>query len=60
MTYYYRVNDSETLSKIKGVNGMGVIVCQTCGKVIEHFEAEKVSTLYGTCCENCKTKQPKK
>ncbi len=39
---------------------MGVIVCQNCGKVIEHFEAEKVSTLYGTCCESCKNKQSKK
>ncbi|MCT8139085.1 GapA-binding peptide SR1P [Anaerobacillus sp. CMMVII] len=36
---------------------MGVIVCQTCGKVIEHFEAEKVSTLYGTCCNDCNKNQ---
>ncbi|MFC0523977.1 GapA-binding peptide SR1P [Pontibacillus salicampi] len=28
---------------------MGTIVCQDCQKVIEHFENEKVSTLYGTC-----------
>ncbi len=39
---------------------MGVIICQTCGNVIEHFDAEKVSTLYGTCCEDCKNKQSKK
>ncbi|MCA1023423.1 GapA-binding peptide SR1P [Halobacillus litoralis] len=28
---------------------MGTIVCQDCQKVIEHYENEKVSTLYGTC-----------
>ena len=60
MTYYYKCKDIKTLSKLKGVNEMGVIVCQTCGKVIEHFEAEKVSTLYGTCCDSCKNKQAKK
>ncbi|MBM7095975.1 MULTISPECIES: GapA-binding peptide SR1P [Alteribacter] len=32
---------------------MGVIVCQSCEKVIEHYENEKVSTLYGNCCEQC-------
>ncbi|TMW73037.1 GapA-binding peptide SR1P [Alteribacter natronophilus] len=32
---------------------MGVIVCQCCDQVIEHFENEKVSTLYGNCCEQC-------
>ncbi len=39
---------------------MGVIICQSCGKVIEHFEAEKVSTLYGTCCNTAKKEQSKK
>ncbi|MBU8906743.1 GapA-binding peptide SR1P [Desertibacillus haloalkaliphilus] len=35
---------------------MGIIVCQSCEKTIEHFEGEKVSTLYAksTECENCK------
>ncbi|MBA2174322.1 GapA-binding peptide SR1P [Halobacillus locisalis] len=28
---------------------MGTIVCQDCQKVIEHYENEKVSTLYSTC-----------
>ncbi|CDQ28197.1 GapA-binding peptide SR1P [Halobacillus karajensis] len=28
---------------------MGTIVCQDCQKVIEHYENEKVATLYGTC-----------
>jgi hypothetical protein len=32
---------------------MGVIVCQECGKVIEHFEAEKTTTLYGKCSKDC-------
>ncbi|WP_096435590.1 GapA-binding peptide SR1P [Alteribacter populi] len=32
---------------------MGVIVCQSCEKVIEHYDSEKVSTLYGNCCEHC-------
>ncbi|WP_343753636.1 GapA-binding peptide SR1P [Lentibacillus halophilus] len=28
---------------------MGTIVCQKCQEVIEHFDNEKVATLYGTC-----------
>ncbi len=28
---------------------MGTIVCQDCQKVIEHYEGEKVATLYSTC-----------
>ncbi|CDQ40255.1 MULTISPECIES: GapA-binding peptide SR1P [Virgibacillus] len=28
---------------------MGTIVCQDCQKVIEQFDDEKVTTLYGTC-----------
>ncbi|MBM7659525.1 hypothetical protein JOC85_000292 [Bacillus mesophilus] len=28
---------------------MGVIICQTCEKTIEHFDEEKVTTLYATC-----------
>ncbi|MFG6119124.1 MULTISPECIES: GapA-binding peptide SR1P [Thalassobacillus] len=28
---------------------MGTIVCQDCQKIIEHYEDEKVSTLYSTC-----------
>ncbi|SDJ04414.1 GapA-binding peptide SR1P [Salimicrobium sp. PL1-032A] len=28
---------------------MGTIVCQDCQRVIEHYEDEKVSTLYSTC-----------
>nr|AIE77286.1 hypothetical protein pBIO2160_01 [uncultured bacterium pBIO2160] len=28
---------------------MGTIVCKDCGKVIETYEEEKVTTLYGTC-----------
>lgn len=28
---------------------MGTIVCQDCQQVIEHFDNEKVTTLYGTC-----------
>ncbi|MFN7251001.1 MAG: GapA-binding peptide SR1P [Anaerobacillus sp.] len=35
---------------------MGVIICQTCGEM-EHIEAEKVSTFYGSSCENCKDSQ---
>lgn len=35
---------------------MGIIVCQTCEKTIDHFDDEKVSTLYGVCphCHDCK------
>ncbi|WP_188633749.1 GapA-binding peptide SR1P [Lentibacillus kapialis] len=28
---------------------MGIIICQDCQGVIEHFNDEKVTTLYGTC-----------
>ncbi|WP_249869913.1 GapA-binding peptide SR1P [Oceanobacillus saliphilus] len=28
---------------------MGTIICQDCQHVIEHYEEEKVTTLYGTC-----------
>ncbi|WP_343841507.1 GapA-binding peptide SR1P [Salinibacillus aidingensis] len=30
---------------------MGTIVCQDCQRVIDHFEDEKVTTLYGKGCE---------
>lgn len=30
---------------------MGIIICQDCGREIEAFETEKVSTLYGKCKE---------
>ncbi|WP_091588276.1 GapA-binding peptide SR1P [Alteribacillus bidgolensis] len=33
---------------------MGTIICQTCEKVIEHINIEKVVTLYGKCTE-CST-----
>ena len=28
---------------------VGVIVCQHCEEVIDHYEDEKVSVLYGIC-----------
>ncbi|WP_252315707.1 GapA-binding peptide SR1P [Sinobaca sp. H24] len=28
---------------------MGTIVCQVCNETIEHFEGEKVATLYSSC-----------
>lgn len=30
---------------------MGSIVCQSCNHTIEHFEDEKVTTLYSKCKE---------
>ncbi|WP_226578361.1 GapA-binding peptide SR1P [Halobacillus litoralis] len=36
---------------------MGTIVCQDCQKVIEHYENEKVSTLYSTCPTCNKTEE---
>ncbi|MFC3885821.1 GapA-binding peptide SR1P [Bacillus songklensis] len=30
---------------------MGTIICQICNNTIDHFENEKVATLYGQC--NC-------
>ncbi|MGA4720412.1 MULTISPECIES: GapA-binding peptide SR1P [Fictibacillus] len=32
---------------------MGVIICQTCETTIEHFEEEKVTTLYSNTCPHC-------
>ncbi|WP_257350611.1 GapA-binding peptide SR1P [Pseudalkalibacillus decolorationis] len=32
---------------------MGTIICQSCDATIEHFEVEKVTTLYSNC-PNCK------
>ncbi|MDQ0253872.1 hypothetical protein J2S74_001244 [Evansella vedderi] len=32
---------------------MGSIVCQSCEQVIEYYEDEKVSVLYGKCCQVC-------
>ncbi|MFC4556965.1 GapA-binding peptide SR1P [Virgibacillus kekensis] len=28
---------------------MGTIICQDCQKVVEHYDDEKVTTLYGKC-----------
>ncbi|UOE92994.1 MULTISPECIES: GapA-binding peptide SR1P [Bacillaceae] len=38
---------------------MGIIVCQTCNKTIEHIPSEKVMTLYakGNDCQKCKNKK---
>lgn len=30
---------------------MGIIVCQTCNSTIDHFDDDKVSTLYSCCCD---------
>jgi hypothetical protein len=35
---------------------MGVIICQNCGSILEHFEEEKVTTLYGACKGDCECK----
>ncbi|MDX5475896.1 MAG: GapA-binding peptide SR1P [Bacillaceae bacterium] len=33
---------------------MGTIICQTCNSMIDHFEDEKVTTLYSKCTDcNC-------
>ncbi|WP_437438234.1 GapA-binding peptide SR1P [Alteribacillus bidgolensis] len=39
---------------LKELKVMGTIICQTCEKVIEHINIEKVVTLYGKCTE-CST-----
>ncbi|MDY7223176.1 GapA-binding peptide SR1P [Halalkalibacterium halodurans] len=38
---------------------MGTIVCQTCNQTIEHFEVEKVTTLYAKC-PSCNDKKETK
>ncbi|MDG5789477.1 GapA-binding peptide SR1P [Evansella sp. AB-P1] len=32
---------------------MESIVCQSCEQVIDYYEGEKVSVLYGKCCSEC-------
>lgn len=32
---------------------MGSIVCQSCEQVIDYYEDEKVTVLYGKCCSEC-------
>ncbi|NSL50722.1 GapA-binding peptide SR1P [Calidifontibacillus erzurumensis] len=36
---------------------MGTIVCQNCESTIEHFEDEKVTTLYAKSCGCCEQKE---
>ncbi|WP_017727135.1 GapA-binding peptide SR1P [Halalkalibacterium ligniniphilum] len=36
---------------------MGIIVCQSCNQTIEHFEEEKVTTLYAKCPSCSEKKQ---
>ncbi|WP_081791921.1 GapA-binding peptide SR1P [Caldalkalibacillus mannanilyticus] len=38
---------------------MGILVCQTCERAIDHFEDEKVSRLYTVCpnCHQCKSEK---
>ncbi len=38
---------------------MGTIVCQICNATIDHFDDEKVTTLYSSCC-NCNKKKTKR
>jgi DNA-directed RNA polymerase subunit RPC12/RpoP len=39
---------------------MGTIVCQTCNRTIDHFEDEKVTTLYAKCPDcSCQKKENK-
>jgi len=38
---------------------MGVIICQTCETTIEHFEEEKVTTLYSKKCPHCQEQAAK-
>ncbi|WP_217585726.1 GapA-binding peptide SR1P [Lentibacillus saliphilus] len=35
---------------------MGTIVCKDCQSIIEHYNDEKVTTLYGTCPTCCTPK----
>ncbi|MGM7701010.1 GapA-binding peptide SR1P [Pseudalkalibacillus sp. Hm43] len=35
---------------------MGTVICQTCDMTIEHFEVDKVTTLYSNC-PDCKRKR---
>jgi hypothetical protein len=51
VTYYYIIKDNNdsVFTTTKGMRKMGIIVCQSCEKTIEHFEEEKVTTLYAKC-----------
>jgi phosphoribosylformylglycinamidine (FGAM) synthase-like enzyme len=43
-----RIFDSVFINE-EGMRNMGIIVCQSCERTIEHFEEEKVTTLYAKC-----------
>ncbi|MGY4689670.1 GapA-binding peptide SR1P [Salibacterium sp. K-3] len=36
---------------------MGIIVCQHCSRGIDHFDGEKVMTLYTSACKHCKSRK---
>ncbi|MBB6449440.1 DNA-directed RNA polymerase subunit RPC12/RpoP [Geomicrobium halophilum] len=38
---------------------MTVIICSGCDRTIEHYKAEKMATLYGSCAE-CRKKRLQK
>lgn len=44
---------TQSFLQIIGGSKMGTIVCQVCESTIEHFEDEKVTVLYGHCCQEC-------
>ncbi|MFZ4450300.1 GapA-binding peptide SR1P [Salibacterium aidingense] len=40
---------------------VGIIICQSCNREIDHFDGEKVTTLYASTCKHCgKKKKVKK
>ncbi|WP_221261423.1 GapA-binding peptide SR1P [Cerasibacillus quisquiliarum] len=42
--------------RIKGEVKVGTIICKDCQKIVEHYEANKVTTLYGQCSK-CQAKK---
>lgn len=55
MSYYNRFISLHTnIITAEELDGLGTIICKDCHEIINHYEEEKVTTLYATC-PNCNT-----
>ncbi len=60
--YYYKYKNVWKRFQLlwkREMNSLGIIVCQKCERTIDHFEEEKVTTLYANC-NSCLSESDKK
>ncbi|RSL30421.1 GapA-binding peptide SR1P [Salibacterium salarium] len=36
---------------------VGIIICQSCNRELDHFDGEKITTLYASSCKQCEKKK---